>query len=145
MKLPKLYWLILIMVFCGCRSQVNELIEIRKLQKEDRVFLSRGKMSQTDGIDNASQIRIEELVNDIKSWKCEGQFFPWEDVALSLLKHPEDINFNSGLCERCNDTIIALKFVSPRWTWTKLCGRAGDMRICPGCRTQLTFDLKVSN
>ena len=125
------------MSFCSCSRHMNEFIEIRKLQKEDRAFLYKGKIVQTDGIDNVSQKRIEEIANDIKSWKCEGQFFPWEDVALSILKYPENINFNAGQCERCNDPIISLHFVSPSWTWVKLCGRAGDMKICPKCRTQI--------
>lgn len=41
--------------------------------------------------------------------------------------------------------LIQVYFSSPSWTWEKLCGRAGNMLICPKCHTQQEFMLTLMN
>jgi len=52
---------------------------------------------------------------------------------------------SSVLCPYCGENIIKIYFHSPTWTWKSLCGRAGDLYICPKCRTQKDFILTKMN
>lgn len=70
--------------------------------------------------------------------------YPWEDVLASMYKYPEKVDtVNDKRCPKCDGQLIRLYFVSPDWTWSKLCGRGGYMIICPDCIEQIDFDLEV--
>lgn len=86
--------------------------------------------------DKEANDRIETLANEIKNWeKQEGQF-SWKDVALSILELPERITFDYDRCPDCGHSRIRIYFHSPKWTWAMMCGKAGEMAICPYCKTQ---------
>lgn len=36
-------------------------------------------------------------------------------------------------CPTCGVSLVRMWFCSPDWTWEHLCGRAGDLIICPKC------------
>jgi len=87
----------------------------------------------------------------------DGEFFPWADVDAArsdaaLQAGREASAMRGGIdrtvkCPRCGsgDQITWLYFRSPAWTWQSLCGRAGWMAVCDGCRHQVTFSCTVMN
>lgn len=96
--------------------------------------------------------RIEALANQIKDCEkdCEDseedhQTFPWSDIALSLLKYPEHVEFDYDKCPDCGEERIKLFFRSPDWTWEKMCGSAGEMIICLHCKRQASFQCSSAN
>lgn len=103
--------------------------------------------------DNGTNNRIEALANEIKNWeKQEGQFswkqegqFSWKDVALSILELPERITFDYDRCPDCGHSRIRIYFHSPKWTWAMMCGKAGEMAICPSCKTQSALFGMITN
>lgn len=93
--------------------------------------------------------RIEALANEIKTWKNPETWFsgryPWKDVALSMLKHPESITFDYKHCPDCGQARVKIYFSSPQTTWATNCGVGGPMVICPHCRKQVDFKVHVIN
>lgn len=79
---------------------------------------------------------VEALANEIKDWKKQDKQFSWKDVALSMLRFPERITFDYDRCPDCGHSRIRIYFHSPKWTWAMMCGKAGEMAICPSCKTQ---------
>lgn len=92
----------------------------------------------------------------VRTRREEG-FFPWDDVdacrgaspvpSWSGEQHPpetEDLDGCHG-CGRSAGELEWLYFRSPEWTWTRMCGRAGWMGICPQCRFQIHFFLDTLN
>lgn len=79
---------------------------------------------------------VEALANEIKDWKKQDKQFSWKDVALSMLRFPERITFDYDRCPDCGHSRIRIYFHSPKWTWAMMCGKAGEMAICPSCETQ---------
>lgn len=85
----------------------------------------------------------------------DGIIFPWEDVeksrqSKSLQKHEEHSRadalrkFGDVRCPSCGKTAEKLAcffFKSPKWTWRRLCGRAGWMVVCDECHRQVKFNL----
>lgn len=97
----------------------------------------------------------DSMENIIKKANQEGYkyarlnkliLYPWEDVLSSMYKYPEKVTtVNDERCPKCSGQLIKLYFMSPDWTWSKLCGRAGYMIICPDCIEQIDFNLEVMN
>lgn len=79
---------------------------------------------------------VEALANEIKDWKKQDKQFSWKDIALSMLRFPERITFDYDRCPDCGHSRIRIYFHSPKWTWAMMCGKAGEMAICPSCKTQ---------
>ena len=79
--------------------------------------------------------KVIALTEEMKTWEDAEHGFSWEDVANSMIDYPDEVK-TDGLCASCLSTRIKLRFVSPAWTWEELCGRSGDMTICPKCHTQ---------
>ena len=84
------------------------------------------------------------------NWKhsdCDDEtIFPWEDV-FECLTIP-NINHTYKQCPKCaikNDAagekteIITVHFISPNWTWERLCGREGYLIICKKHKRQIDF------
>lgn len=116
---------------------------------EEKMILARCKISDEHGTikDKAT---IENLAREIKHWeRNESGFssgeYPWTDVALSILKHPEDVAFDVDDCPDCGAGMVKLRFVSPSYTWAHVCGCAGDMMICPHCKKQQSFNVTMLN
>ena len=81
-------------------------------------------------------------------------FFPWDDVdacrlnpelqqrqAVEYKKH----ELPTKLCPQCRQPVEWFWFDSPRWTWEKLCGRAGWLALCNECRLQTAFQMVLMN
>lgn len=130
-----------------------DMFEIRRMIEEDKEILESGRIvSENRSVNLKTSHRIESLAAEIKNWKqsdnkenSTSQTFPWDDVALSLLKYPERVKFEYDACPDCGNERIKLYFHSPEWTWAKMCGRAGDMVICPHCKHQASFECNVMN
>ena len=86
-------------------------------------------------IEDLDNEKIMALANEMKTWEKPERGYSWEDVANSMINFPDRVT-TDGHCKRCSSTRIKLRFVSPAWTWEELCGRSGDMTICPKCHTQ---------
>lgn len=113
-------------------------IEKHKADFGERLVRARAELANLIASisDKGLNDRIEALANEIKNWeKQEGQF-SWKDVALSILELPERITFDYDRCPDCGHARIRIYFHSPKWTWAFMCGKAGDMTICPSCKTQ---------
>lgn len=127
--------------------------EIKRMMDEDKEILESGKIvSEKRLVNLTASHKIESLAAEIKDWKESDkkefstfQTFPWKDVALCLLQYPEYVELEYDICPDCGNKRIKLYFNSPEWTWAMLCGRAGDMIICPHCKEQASFKCKVMN
>ena len=76
----------------------------------------------------------------------EEIIYPWAECAA----HLEELgNYNvlvsETRCDKCGKRIIIIPFKSPAWTWEHLCGREGELYICPSCMRQVRFDCWVMN
>lgn len=95
--------------------------------------------------------RIEALAAQIKDWDKrddktgDSYIYPWSDIALSLLKYPEPVEFDYDRCPECGDSRVKLYFKSPDWTWKRMCGRSADMIICSHCKRQVMLKLRTTN
>ena len=90
--------------------------------------------------------QVDALVEELRSHAAQDkQIFPWEDVLASMEKHPEKVCLSAGTCPDCGERLVQLYFSSPDRTWQQLCGRAGDLLVCPKCHTQKDFILKILN
>lgn len=91
-------------------------------------------------VSNIDSEKLEAIANEIKNWDSSKtdcvREFPWDDVALSILTRPQSVKLDYDTCSKCGNKRVKLYFSSPSWTWSKLCGRAGEMIICTSCRTQ---------
>lgn len=123
-------------------------IEQHKADFGERLIRARAELANLIASisDKEANDRIEALANEIKNWdKQEGQF-SWKDVALSILELPERITFDYDRCPDCGYSRIRIYFHSPKWTWAMMCGKAGEMAICPSCKTQSAlFGMITSN
>ena len=86
----------------------------------------------------------------------QNELFPWDDVDAARddtrLQAEHDAENARKLhgsevrcpkCSRSGDELAWVYFKSPPWTWQSLCGRAGWLAICDGCRAQAGFFLKL--
>ncbi len=126
----------------------DDSLKNRELYWTQKLEIAREKLDCLIEIisDREKTKRIEELATQIKEWKkdCEDreedhQTFPWSDIALSLLKYPEHVKFDFDKCPDCGGERIKLFFRLPDWTWALMCGRSGEMVICPHCKRQASF------
>ncbi|MCX8021033.1 MAG: hypothetical protein N2747_11130 [Chitinophagaceae bacterium] len=73
--------------------------------------------------------------------------FPWKDVIACFDKKLESENYkNHNKCPKCgrsSEELVWIEFRSPDWTWKNLCGRKGPLSICPECKIQVEFILKI--
>ena len=72
-------------------------------------------------------------------------FYPWEDVYASMLKEPEKVKGSERTCPHCGNHLMEIHFISPAWTWERLCGRAGKLWLCAKCGNQIEFYLEYMN
>jgi hypothetical protein len=87
----------------------------------------------------------------------DDQQLPWEDIQASRrnrrlqAKHPVTKGKNYYLagarsCRKCHtpaDSLSWFYFESPKETWPELCGVAGWVVVCDGCRVQVDFFIEV--
>ena len=75
----------------------------------------------------------------------DKDIFPWEDVAASVKEQQTTPIIINHKCDKCWNNTVIVYFVSPAWTWEKLCGRAGYLIICPHCVRQIEFFCSYMN
>ena len=75
----------------------------------------------------------------------DKDIFPWEDVSVSVKSQKKNPIIIDHKCDKCGDNTVVVYFVSPAWTWERLCGRAGYLVVCPHCIEQLDFSCTVMN
>jgi hypothetical protein len=87
-------------------------------------------------------------------WRTMAEgIFPWPDVEASKAagetagaKHgPCHEELRNETCPCCNRPLTWIYFRSPKWTWKRLCGRAGWLGVCDECHLQVRFSLEVMN
>lgn len=108
----------------------------------ERISNAREKISRL--ADKALVDKIESVANDIKKWEEhdiaeEEHQYPWEHVALSMLRFPDEVTFDYDTCPACGHSRIRIYFHSPKVTWATMCGVGDDMVICPNCKIQAEF------
>ena len=105
-----------------------------------RVLLERSSMHPVN------KEQLLSIIGRLKESKTQSDIiYPWEDVLASMIEYPEKVYRSSVLCPNCGEKILKIYFHSPAWTWENLCGRAGDMYICPRCCAQKDFILTRMN
>jgi len=91
--------------------------------------------------------------------EIDDESFPWADVDAARknsrlqrkhsLEEGTDAHFSSAkACPKCGappDKLSWFYFESPKWTWEKLCGRAGWMTVCDKCHLQVDFFVGIMN
>ena len=88
----------------------------------------------------------KHLINRMnKAGEDDNHIFPWENVAVSVKGHKTNPIIIDHKCDKCGNNTVAVYFVSPAWTWEKLCGRAGYLIICPHCVRQMEFFCSYMN
>ena len=95
------------------------------------------------------ECRAKEIASLIKQMNkvCDEnkRIFPWNDVVASINEQEFAPIIINHKCDKCKKNTVVVYFVSPAWTWEKLCGRAGYLVICPHCIEQLDFSCTVMN
>lgn len=107
-------------------SEERALVHAQKYKEQQKDFLDR------IGIDLSKA--IERIKKDFIPF--HQPVFPWTDIALSILHEPLSVEFNHDLCPCCGNKRTMLYFSSPDWTWSMMCGRAGEIKICTHCKLQ---------
>lgn len=142
----KLTWVLIVgaIVLLGmCVYQIYRNNKDERVLKQGKI-LCEGKISPITS-------RIEALAAQIKDWDKrddetgDSYIYPWSDIALSLLKYPEHVEFDYDRCPECGDSRVKLYFKSPDWTWKRMCGRSADMIICSHCKRQVMLKLRTMN
>ena len=88
----------------------------------------------------------DSLIKQInKAGDKSKSIFPWKDVVASIKEQEFTPIIIDHRCEACTNNTTVVYFVSPTWTWEKLCGRAGYLIICPHCMRQIDFSCTVMN
>ena len=80
-----------------------------------------------------------------RTGEVDKDIFPWEDVAASIKEQQATPIIIDHKCDKCGNNTVVVYFVSPAWTWEKLCGRAGYLIICPHCLRQIEFCCSYMN
>ena len=123
-------------------------IEKHKADFEERLIRARTELAKLIASISDKEVndRIEALANEIKDWEKQETQFSWKDVALSMLRFPDKVTLDYDRCPDCGHSRIRIYFHSPKWTWAMMCGKAGEMAICPSCKTQSElFGMITSN
>lgn len=90
------------------------------------------------------------VMQDLHIGGSSVRYFPWQDVESSLGCPPSPLSvdqrkileLHAGPCAKCGRPAAELEwvyFISPPWTWGKLCGQAGWMAVCRRCPEQVAF------
>ena len=88
----------------------------------------------------------DSLIKQINKVGDENKsIFPWKDVVASIKEQEFIPIIIDQRCDKCSNNTTIVYFVSPAWTWEKLCGRAGYLIICPHCVRQIEFFCSYMN
>lgn len=111
------------------QKRENQIVEDNLILAKAEFFsrIEKPDDSISEILKKAQGLKYRELLPDQYAWK---------DVALSMLKFPEQVLFDFDDCPYCGKKQIKLYFHSPKWTWAMMCGIAGEMVFCPQCTIQ---------
>ena len=111
-------------------------IEQHKADFGERLIRARAELANLIASisDKGLNDRIEAFANEIKNWEKQEKQLSWKDVALSMLRFPERVTFDYDRCPDCGHSRNRIYFHSPKWTWAMMCGKAGEMAICPSSK-----------
>ena len=107
--------------------------------------------------------KAEGYKDDWKKNVPKGEYVPWIDVIMSMLTHPESIDYSTHpaqffycpkdcvycdwsyidkhrKCKVPDGETLHLRFRSPRWTWAELMGSGGELYICLNRMEQVFFE-----
>ena len=135
-------------------EQIAEITRLRALGLRAGVF--RFNREPRGSRQRLREARKKYFPNREERHLSQATGYPWEDVEACRGRKPAESMFGADGpppvsavkegclgCGRPPAELEWLYFTSPPWTWTKLCGRAGWMGICPDCRYQVYFALGV--
>ncbi len=113
--------------------------------EEDNLLLVKAQFIDRLDISDIEKSEILEKAKGLVHRYSLPDQYPWKDVALSILSSPEDVIFDFNDCPYCGEKQIKLHFHSPKSTWARNCGVAGEMVICPKCQRQTSLTETVRN
>lgn len=128
--------IIIALASCGHSGPQNQL------GKRDGSVVIVDTLSGKDRDDLYKRIQSEAGIRTAGNWQDEREIiYPWADCAA----HLKDLGSYNVLvteivCKECGKRIVIIPFKSPAWTWEHLCGREGELYICPSCMRQVRFD-----
>jgi hypothetical protein len=136
------FWVILLsLVSCG-RSAAQE-----HAGKRDASVKIVDTLSRKDRDALYRKIREVAALRDAGNGQNEHEaIYPWVDCASHLEKLVSyDVLVTDMRCHKCGRRIVIIPFRSPAWTWEHMCGREGELYLCPSCMRQVRFDCWVMN
>lgn len=120
--------------------------EFAKEEKErnDKIIDDNWKLARANFLKslNTTDDNIAQSLKEAEGLQYKEtlpQQYPWEHVALSMLRFPDSVVLDYDKCPDCGHTRIRVFFYSPEWTWANMCGVGGDIVICPNCKVQAEF------
>lgn len=126
---------------------VIEFGESNATPSEDRrpSIFERARMAECFLGGGDRVLALALLSNAYKKAVLENkETFPWEDVQACLDNKTEPL-LDEMFCPLCGKKVQWIRFRSPDWTWSQLCGREGPMALCLDCHLQLYFDCEVES
>ena len=120
-----------------------------KLPKDTPAYLVLNRKAASIDTLMVRECSAKEIASLIKQMNKAGEenkrIFPWKDVVASIKEQEFTPIIIDHKCDKCKNNTVVVYFVSPQWTWEKLCGRAGYLVICPHCIHQIDFSCTVMN
>ena len=136
MNRPLPLLILLALVSCG-RSVAQERAGMR-----DGSVVIVDTLSRKGGDDLHEKITSLAALGTAKDGPHEQEvIYPWTDCAAHLEElESYNVLVTEMRCKRCGERIVIIPFRSPAWTWERLCGREGELHICPSCMRQVRYD-----
>jgi hypothetical protein len=98
------------------------------------------------------QFRIRQKAKKFRQFETHDNFrviYPWDHIKACFDDKYDSNEYNNHkscpICGMTSDKLIWIRFVSPKYTWTNLCGRSGPLSICPKCHIQVEFIMEAMN
>lgn len=91
---------------------------------------------------NSNELRLKTLGFhgiSLESYKS------WEQVFASMREYPKCVKTVEVKCPVCKQKEVRLWYSNSQEAWQNLWGRAGFLRICPNCGTQIRYKEVLMN
>ncbi len=128
--------IIIALAFCGHSGPQNHV------GMRDGSVVIVDTLSRKDRDDLYKRIQSEAVSRTAGNRQDEREIiYPWADCAAHLEElESYNVLVTEMACKECGKRIVIIPFRSPEWTWGHLCGREGELYICPSCMRQVRFD-----
>lgn len=73
------------------------------------------------------------------------EYKSWDQVFASMREYPKCVRVVEVKCPVCKHKQVRLWYSNSREAWENLWGRAGFLRICPTCGTQIRYKEVLMN